>query len=261
MASFPSFTAAYHKTAQPYTSPTLPRNSAAGKTVLVTGGGRGIGLQIATAFVEAGAAHVVILGRSQATLDEAKGVLEQQQKSSSTATKIHGFSADVSSPEAMSSTFTAAVDATGKRGIDICIANAGYTPDALVSTTQVPLDQFWRAYEVNVKGVLNIITAFMANTPRALSEKGNGSGKYNNSEELPVLIDINTGMAHLEYFGPFSAYASSKAAAAKLLEYVQAEEEGKVRMHNLQPGIIKTEMGSKGGVPDEMYDDSMSSFS
>ena len=261
MASFSSFTATYHKTAQPYTSPTLPQNSAGGKTVLVTGGGRGIGLQIAVAFVQAGAAHVVILGRSQATLNEAKSVLEEQQKSSSTATKIHSFSADVSSPEAISSTFAAAVAVTGKRGIDVCIANAGYSPDALVSATQVPLDQFWRAYEVNVKGVLNIMTAFMANNTRTISGKDRNNSDDDSSKDLPVLIDINTGMVHLEYFGPFAAYASSKAATAKLLEYAQAEEEGKVRMHNLQPGIIKTEMGSKAEVPDEMYDDSMFSFS
>ena len=83
-------------------------------------------------------------------------------------------------------------------------------------------------------------------------------------------------MAHLPYFGPFAAYASSKAAAAKVIEYVQAEEDQKlaadadtgnqpgaragVRLHNLQPGIIKTDMGSKSDLPEETWDDSMFFF-
>ena len=87
-------------------------------------------------------------------------------------------------------------------------------------------------------------------------------------------------MAHLPYFGPFAAYASSKAAAAKVIEYVQAEEDQKlaanadadadasnqpgaragVRLHNLQPGIIKTDLGSKADLPEETWDDSMFFF-
>ena len=117
-----------------------------------------------------------------------------------------------------------------------------------------------------MKGVLNVMAAFLAHSSLSLS-KSHGSGtsekekekekKEGEEENLPVLIAINTGMAHLPYFGPFAAYASSKAAAAKLLEYVQVEEAGRVRMHNLQPGIIRTEMGSKADVPAEVYDDSM----
>ena len=93
-------------------------------------------------------------------------------------------------------------------------------------------------------------------------------------DKRPVFIEINTGMAHLPYFGPFAAYASSKAAAAKVIEYVQAEEDQKlaadasnqpgaragVRLHNLQPGIIKTDMGSKSDLPEETWDDSMFFF-
>jgi gluconate 5-dehydrogenase len=46
------------------------RFSLAGRIALITGGGRGLGFEIARAFAEAGA-HVVVTGRTAATLDEA----------------------------------------------------------------------------------------------------------------------------------------------------------------------------------------------
>ena len=46
------------------------RFSQKGRVALVTGGARGLGFEIATALAEAGA-HVVLTGRTQATLDEA----------------------------------------------------------------------------------------------------------------------------------------------------------------------------------------------
>jgi gluconate 5-dehydrogenase len=48
----------------------LDRFSQKGRVAIVTGGGRGIGFEIAKALAEAGA-HVVVTGRTAATLDEA----------------------------------------------------------------------------------------------------------------------------------------------------------------------------------------------
>jgi gluconate 5-dehydrogenase len=60
------------------------RFSLKGRVALVTGGGRGLGLEIARALCEAGA-HVVITGRTAATLDTAVSALTQAGGSASTA--------------------------------------------------------------------------------------------------------------------------------------------------------------------------------
>ena len=60
------------------------RFSLKGRVALVTGGGRGLGLEIAKALCEAGA-HVVITGRTAATLDAAAAALTQAGGSAATA--------------------------------------------------------------------------------------------------------------------------------------------------------------------------------
>ena len=61
--SFTSFTSTWHSTPYALISPSRPELSAAGRTVVVTGGGTGIGKAIAKAFAQAGASSVAILGR------------------------------------------------------------------------------------------------------------------------------------------------------------------------------------------------------
>ncbi len=48
-----------------------------------------------------------------------------------------------------------------------------------------------------------------------------------------------------------SAYASSKAAATKLFEYIGVEEGAKRGLHvvNVQPGIVDSELNRKSSIP------------
>lgn len=71
---------------KPYDALSLnrPELSQAGKTVLITGGGTNVGLAIAQAFAQASAATIVIVGRREKVLQDAKAKLE----AAGTATKI-----------------------------------------------------------------------------------------------------------------------------------------------------------------------------
>lgn len=71
-------TSNYHHNPTPVTDPTRKELSAAGKTVLVTGGGTAIGSATVEAFAKANADHIFFIGRRLHLLTE----LEQKVSSS-----------------------------------------------------------------------------------------------------------------------------------------------------------------------------------
>ena len=95
----------------------MPKNifSLEGKTALVTGASRGIGLAIGKALVDAGA-DILALSRS-GQLDELQLYCEKQGR------KFKGYACDLSDRQAVSA-FTSMITAINKP-IDILINNAG----------------------------------------------------------------------------------------------------------------------------------------
>ncbi|KAJ5888244.1 oxidoreductase, partial [Penicillium taxi] len=59
-------------------SPARPELSAKGKTVLVTGGGTGIGAETAIYFAQADASRIALLGRREQPLLDTKATIEQK---------------------------------------------------------------------------------------------------------------------------------------------------------------------------------------
>ncbi|MGZ8803001.1 MAG: SDR family NAD(P)-dependent oxidoreductase, partial [Mycobacterium sp.] len=116
--------------------------SLADRSVVVTGGSKGIGLGIASVFATAGA-HVAVAARSRAALDTAVAQLDGLG-----AGKVIGVEADVSDRDSCTSMAGAVVEAFG--GIDVLCANAGIFPEAPLQT--MTPDELSRVLDVNVKG-------------------------------------------------------------------------------------------------------------
>ena len=110
---------------------------------LVTGGGRGIGREIAFALARAGAT-VTVLGRNRATLDEAIAA---------GAAHFAGV-ADVADQAAVSA---AIAEAAARQPIDILIANAGSAESAPFGKSDAAL--FQRMMDINFMGVVHTIQA------------------------------------------------------------------------------------------------------
>jgi hypothetical protein len=132
------YTRTIHRSVYPAISPTNPSNSAAGKVVLVTGGGSGLGKHIAAAFNQAGAKAVIITGRREKALREAAAELEKSGDA-----RVLWFVADVTDEVALTRAFASAAEAVGP--IDVVVANAGYmaTPAPAASAD---LGDWWKAY-------------------------------------------------------------------------------------------------------------------
>ena len=137
-APFPSFTESWHNTSYDAISPTRHELSVADKTVIVTGGGRGLGPEMARAFVVAGASHVVLIGRTQSTLSQTAESIMKEFPSVSVSTHV----ADVADEAAMG-------EVAGKvKKWDILILNAGALADPN-SIEKSDVTDWWRIFEVS----------------------------------------------------------------------------------------------------------------
>lgn len=231
------FTSTYHQKSYPSISPTRPELSAAGKTVLISGGGRGLGVGIVEAFAAAGAAHIIILGRSTATLNE----VAERLRPAHPSTKFTTASGDVSVEADVAHAFAPAV---GTGGVDIVVANAGYLPDPgpiAAAATAAPAagegdseftSDWWKAWEVNVKGLFLLARQFLA------SARGPGA----------VFVNISALAAHNNPpMSGFSAYSGSKIGAARVVETMQLEHPD-FRFYNVHPGVVASDMLTKSGL-------------
>ncbi|MFE9202868.1 RhlG family 3-oxoacyl-ACP reductase [Micromonospora sp. NPDC007230] len=123
--------------------------SVEGKTVLVTGGSRGIGLMIARGFVEAGA-KVIISSRKA-------DVCETVAKELSDIGRCEAIPADLSHDEGALGLAAAVQERTDR--LDVLVNNAGATWGAPLEA--YPESAFDKLWAVNVKAVFRLTTALL----------------------------------------------------------------------------------------------------
>src|SRR5579883_2211424 len=112
-----------------------------GEVALITGGSRGLGLEIAEAFGRAGAS-LVITARREQWLKEAEQQLKDQGVS------VLALTCDVTNPASVEQVVQQAIATYGK--IDILVNNAGQvwaTP-----AEQMPLERWQQVINTNVSG-------------------------------------------------------------------------------------------------------------
>ena len=192
-------------------------SSIAGRSVLVTGGTKGIGKGIARVFAKAGA-HVVITGRDEASA--ARAADELTALGGGAVTYVLGDVADAESCRAM---VAAAVERNG--GLDVLCANAGIFPDSKLATmTEADMDL---VYGTNVKGMMLSVQAAID----ALTASGHGRIIITSSITGPI-----TG------FPGWSHYGASKAAQLGFMRTASIELAPRgITVNAVLPGNIATE--------------------
>jgi 3-oxoacyl-[acyl-carrier protein] reductase len=186
-----------------------------GRSVVVTGGSRGIGRGIARVFAEAGA-RVLITGRDKTSLDEAVADI-------SSVGEVVGFAADVADRNQCDAVARAAVEHHG--GIDVLCANAGIFPKADLETmTRSDLDE---VLSTNFYGTVFAVQACLP----ALAESGRGRVVVTSSITGPITGD--PGWSH---------YGASKAAQLGFIRTAAMElAEKKITINAVLPGNVLSE--------------------
>ncbi len=189
----------------------------AGKRVVVTGAGRGIGLEIAKAFASQGA-KVVLVSRNETSCGTAAKAINAEYSESAS---YHAM--DVANYEEVQEAGKQIVETLG--GIDILVNNAGVTRDGLLMRMK---SEDWDAVlDTNLKGAFNMVKAFQ----RPLM-KGNDPRIINISSVIGLIG--NAGQAN---------YAASKAGLIGFTKSIARELAGrKVTCNAIAPGFISTDM-------------------
>ncbi len=193
-----------------------------GKTALVTGGTRGIGLMIAEGYLRAGA-RVYISSRKQQACTEAQAWLSQYGE-------VHAIACDVSSEQQCA----ALIDAITEResALDVLVNNAGATWGA--SFDEFP-DAGWdKILAVNLKAPFTL-----TRLARPLLEKAS------TAEDPARVINIGSidGMI-VPGFGNYS-YSASKAAIHHLTRHMAADLAPSILVNAIAPGPFPSKMMEK----------------
>jgi 3-oxoacyl-[acyl-carrier protein] reductase len=179
-----------------------------GQVALVTGGGRGIGANIARELADAGA-HVTVTGR---TPEEVEAVAQEVGG--------RALVGDVSRREDVQRWFS-------EVGVpDVLVNNAGIAPDE-DAAWEIDVDEWWHVFEVNVLGVFLCCRAAI---PKML-EGGRGR-----------IVNVASGAAYLPG-SKSTAYSASKAALHRFSETLANQLEGRgVYVFSISPGLVRTRM-------------------
>jgi NAD(P)-dependent dehydrogenase (short-subunit alcohol dehydrogenase family) len=185
----------------------------AGKTVLITGGSRGLGLVLARALVARGAG-VALMARQPAELAKAVESLGPEARAI-------GVAGDVRIPESCAHVVDEVVSRLGR--LDVLVNNAGVILSAPLSRTSI--DDFQALMDVHFWGTIHMTSAAL---PHLLARPGSRVANI-------CSIGAKLPIPHL------SAYCASKFAQAGLSSVLGQElRQHGVIVSTVYPGLMRT---------------------
>lgn len=188
------------------------------KTILVTGGGTGLGRHFALCLAEAGAS-VIITGRRVEKLEDTTNLIKEAGGS------VKAYGLDVSDEASVSKFYQQLAD--DYENLDCVINNAGINvPKTLLDTS---IDEWQQVQATNTQGPWLMGKGYLSFLQGKQQTQGN-----------IINIASITGLATQRGLG---AYGTSKAAVVHLTELMAVEwARYGVRVNSLVPGYFKTDI-------------------
>lgn len=190
------------------------------KVVVVTGAGGGFGKLIAEKCAAAGA-HAVGVDIGEANL---VAVFDGIRAAGHSGTH---YVADVTDMAQMQAAVQHAVQTFG--GVDVIVNNAGVMPLAYFADHARAWQQWHRAIDINIKGVVNGISAVYDQ----MIEQGRGH-----------VVNISSIYGNAGVAGS-GVYSATKAAVTVLSDSLRSEAKGKIKVSTVKPtGVLGTNLAS-----------------
>jgi 3-oxoacyl-[acyl-carrier protein] reductase len=191
-----------------------------GKKAVVTGGSRGIGMEIVKLFLSEGASVTFL------DLIESEFMGEYEALSKERGTSVRYKKTNVASEDEVNSVIKEILDES--EGVDILVNNAGITRDGLLF--RMPLENWETVLTIN------LTSAFLVCKPIARAMAKQRSGSIINMASV-VGVGGNAGQTN---------YSASKAGLIGLTKSLAKEVASRnVRVNAVAPGFIDTEMTQK----------------
>ncbi|KAI0693721.1 sorbose reductase sou1 [Cytidiella melzeri] len=218
----------------PPPSPTIFSHefSLADRVALVSGGNRGLGLEMALALVEAGARAVYCVDLPKDPSDEWQSVHEYAKKLASNGKtggegRLEYVSGDVTNQDQMWKIGKSIGDKEGR--MDACVAAAGILKTH-TDCLEYPAAQFRQVMDVNVNGVL--FTAQAA---------GQQMSRFGNGGSIVLIASMSGSITNKDH--AWVSYNSSKSAVLQMARSMACElGPSRIRVNSLSPGHIYTNM-------------------
>ena len=189
------------------------------KTVLVTGGSRGIGKEVALKYAENGYNIVINYVSSNTDVEELKKEFEQK------GAEALILKADVTNTQEVENVVNKAIEKFGT--IDVLVNNAGITKDNLLM--RMTEEEFDKVININLKGTYVLTKAVI---------------KYMMKKRCGSIINLSSVVGVAGNAGQCN-YSASKAGIIGFTKSLAKELSSRnIRVNAVAPGFIQTDMTS-----------------
>lgn len=199
-------------------TPVLSQFSLKGKIAAVTGGAKGIGVEVVRGLAEAGADVALIYASSIDAASIAAKI------AADTGVRVQAYQSDVASRSAIAATINQIAEEFGHGRLDIVVANAGVC--ANVPALEYTEETWQRNNSVNLDGVM-----WTAQAAGKIFQKQGKGNLIITASVSAVLVNVPQTQA---------AYNASKAAVVHLAKCLAVEWSEFARVNCISPGFILT---------------------